>query len=312
MQIHLSLESLRHEPRPIHWAMGFFDGVHTGHRRVMHSATTPGALRGVLTFARHPLALLCPEKQPLLLTPDAEYKAELIAREGGADLLLRLPFTPELAALSPESFLDALAGVSRIAGISVGANWRFGSGGSGTPELLQREGRKRGFRVCVNPLSSAGGECVSSSRIRAALAAGALSEVAAMLGRRFCAVGQVQHGQHLARRLGFPTANLRLPAQAALPPFGVYRVLCHTGSGSYPGLANLGLRPTIHEATKVPGLETHLPGHELDLYGQRIAVEFIDFMRPERAFASLEELQAQVQRDLAAFASAQQAWHPAP
>ena len=283
---------------PIHWAIGFFDGVHTGHRRVMHSAATPGALRGVLTFCPHPLALLCPERRPLLITPEAEQKADLIARVGGADVLLTLPFTPELAALSPEAFLDALCAASRVAGISVGANWRFGSGGGGTPDLLRREGERRGFRVCVCELEQADAAPVSSRRIRAALADGCLEQAVAMLGHAYALCGCVRHGRHLARQLGFPTANIDIHADTALPPFGAYRVLCHTPQGSFPGVANLGLRPTVHANADAPVLEVHLPGQQLSLYGCRLVVEMQRFLRPECRFASVDELRARVVQDI--------------
>lgn len=302
MQVYHSLDELRAVQQPIHWAMGFFDGVHTGHARVLRAADSPGALRGVLTFAQHPLALLCPEKQPLLLTPDAAQKAELLERIGGAELLLRLPFTPELARMRPAEFLDALAAVCRIAGVSVGVNWHFGRGGEGTAELLRQEGARRGFRACVSEMAQAYAAPVSSSRIRAALAAGRLAEVQAMLGHPFALCGEVRHGQHLARKLGFPTANIAVPEQAALPPFGVYRVLCHAPQGSFPGIANLGLRPTIREQVKAPGLEVHLPGRQVELYGCRIVVELHEFLRPERSFASVEALREQVLQDIARLA----------
>lgn len=300
MQIYHSLDDLRTVQRPIHWAMGFFDGVHLGHRRVMLSADTPGALRGVLTFHPHPLALLCPERAPLLITPDAAQKAELIERVGRADILLQLPFTPELAGTSPAGFLDALQAVCHVAGISVGANWHFGRGGSGNAALLQQEGARRGFRVCICELAQEGAAPVSSGRIRAALAAGQLREAESMLGHPFSICGVVQHGQHLARQLGFPTANIPVAPGAALPAYGVYSVRCHTEQGVYPGIANLGIRPTIQEHKPGPGLEVHLPGQKLELYGSRLSVELLHFLRAERAFASLDELQMQIRLDVQA------------
>ena len=298
MQVFSSFGELRALSRPVHWAMGFFDGVHTGHRRVILSAHTPGALRGVLTFSSHPLALLRPEQQPLLLTPHADYKAQLLAA-AGADVLLRLPFTPELAALSPQDFLDALSAHCRIAGISVGANWRFGRGGSGTPALLQQEGGRRGFRVSVNDLALLGMAPVSSSRIRSTLQAGQLEEAGALLGRPFAIAGVVEHGRQLARKLGFPTANISGLEQAALPPFGVYQVLCRLGSSALTGIANLGLRPTIQEHIKTPRLEVHFPGWQGNLYGHLLTVELRRFMRPERTFPGIDALKAQLQRDIA-------------
>lgn len=288
------LQALRH---PVHWAMGFFDGVHIGHQRVILSAGSEGALRGVLTFERHPLALLRPEQQPLLLTPDAEYKAELISRTG-ADVLLRLPFTPALAAMPPADFLDALGAACGIAGISVGANWRFGRGGSGTAHLLEHEGRHRGFRVCVCDLAMLGMQPVSSTRIRHALQAGALEEAGALLGRPFAISGTVEHGQRLARQLGFPTANIAGLQQAALPPFGVYHVRCCVDERPLTGIANLGLRPTVHEQVKQPRLEVHFPGWSGDLYGRRLTVELRRFLRPERTFSGLDDLRDQICRDL--------------
>lgn len=293
-----SLAELHTEQRPIHWAMGFFDGVHVGHQRVIQSAATPGALRGVLTFEQHPLALLCPERQPALLTPDADHKARLLAQLGGADLLLRLPFTPDLAALSPTDFLDALGAASHVAGISVGANWHFGRGGSGSADLLQQEGARRGFTVHVCSLAQAGGSTVSSSRIRTELAAGHLPMVEQLLGHPFCIVGTVQHGLHMARQLGFPTANLSLAPHAALPPFGVYAVQCRVGDQLLAGIANLGCRPTVQEHAATPALEVHFPHRQLELYGRRLVVTLRHFLRAERRFDSIDDLKSQILRDI--------------
>ena len=297
MRLCSSMDELRDLAHPVHWAIGFFDGVHIGHQRVILSADSPGALRGVLTFAGHPLALLRPELQPRLLTPCAEVKAELISRTG-ADVLLRLPFTPELAAQSPEAFLDALCSACHVVGISVGANWRFGRGGAGTAELLELEGRRRGFDVRINDMAQLGLAPVSSTRIRQAVERGALEEAGAMLGRPFAISGTVEHGQRLARKLGFPTANIGGLEQAALPPFGVYHVRCRMGHRFLSGIANLGLRPTIDESVKTPRLEVHFPGWEGDLYGHLLSVELCRFLRPERAFANLEALRAQIQSDI--------------
>ena len=302
MQIFDHPEQLRELHAPVHWAMGFFDGVHRGHRQVIQAAQSPGALRGVLTFDRHPLELLQPERAPQLLTPDARQKAELISA-AGAELLLRLPFTAELAAMSPAAFPDMLAAACPIAGISVGANWRFGRGGCGTPELLRRLGELRGFSVSVQELTLAGESPVSSSRIRTELAAGHLPEVEAMLGRPFAVAGVVEHGQHLARQLGFPTANVHVAERAALPPAGVYRVRCRIHGELRCGIANLGLRPTIDEQIKTPRLEVHLPGWQGDLYGCYLTVELLELLRTERRFPSLDALKAQIQRDVAAISA---------
>lgn len=301
--VYQSFEELRALERPIHWAMGFFDGVHSGHRRVMRSADTPGALRGVLTFEQHPLALLRPEAQPLLLTPDPEQKVQLIAGEGGADFLLRLPFTPELAACTPEAFLHKLAACCCICGVSVGANWRFGRGGSGTVSLLQQLGQQLGFRVCVSELALSRGEPVSSSRIRAAVAAGQLDTARELLGHSFDLTGEVKPGQRLARQLGFPTANISPYPHAALPPYGVYRARCHVGGELRDGIANLGLRPTVCEGAAAPLLEVHFPHWQGDLYGHRLSVELLSFIRPEQKFDDLDGLKQRIEEDIRALSA---------
>ncbi len=298
MKIFHSLDEVRILRQPIHWAIGFFDGVHRGHVRVMQSANTPEALRGVITFRQHPLALLRPDDQPLLITPNARHKGQLIAELGGADVLLCLPFDAELAALTPVQFLDALGAVCHIAGISVGENWHFGAGGTGNAELLVREGARRGWRTCICPLEQLSGEPVSSHRIRAALTAGDLQLASSLLGHPFVLAGTVEHGQHLARRLGFPTANIPILPHSILPPAGAYAVSARVGNSLLPGIANLGLRPSIAEQRKLPRLEVHFPDWQGDLYESFLLVQICRFIRPEQQFSSLEALQRQVFADI--------------
>ena len=282
---------------PVHWAMGFFDGVHRGHRRVIESADTPEALRGVLTFAQHPLAVLAPQRQPKLITPVAEQKRALLA-ELGVQVLLELPFTPELAATGPREFLDALRGVCRMAGISVGRNWHFGKGGVGNAAFVEAYAAEHGLRACVQDMAELQGERICSSRIRELLQEGNLPLAQEMLGHAFSIHGTVEPGQKLARKLGFPTANMQIHPSAVLPPFGVYEVAASVEGTVVRGIANLGLRPTIDEAQKVLRLETHLLGWQGDLYGRPLQVELLRFLRPERKFASVAGLQAQIAADI--------------
>lgn len=298
MNILSSFGELRSLNCPVHWAMGFFDGVHRGHRRVIESADTPGALRGVFTFAEHPLALLWPEIQPKLLTPDAEQKAALM-EELGVDVMLRLPFTRFVAALSPVEFLDKLRTACPIAGISVGTNWRFGRDGAGDTELVQEYAARHGIRACVQNLLEQSGETICSSRIRAALAAGRLAACEDLLGHPFTVCGTVEHGQHLARQLGYPTANITLPGNAALPPFGVYAVTARCGEHTLLGMANIGLRPTINETEKPVRLEAHFVNWSGDLYGRRLEVALTRYIRPELRFDGIESLRKQITLDLA-------------
>ncbi len=286
---------------PVHWAMGFFDGVHRGHRRVIESADSPGALRGVLTFEQHPLTLLAPVRAPRLLTPHAGHKAALL-QSLGVDVLLVLPFTPALAGMEAREFLVALAAAcpAGMAGVSVGENWHFGKGGCGDAGFLRRWGEANQCRVCVQPMLQDAGETVCSSRIRQLLAAGELERVAHGLGHPFCVCGVVEQGQRLARQLGFRTANITVPAAAALPPMGVYEVAFSYAGERLRGVANLGLRPTISEAEKPVRLEVHVVGGwQGDLYGCELTVELCRFIRPERRFDSLEALRAQMAADVA-------------
>lgn len=292
-----SIAELASVNMPVHWAMGFFDGVHRGHRRVIESADTPGALRGVLTFAQHPLAVLAPQRQPKLITPVAEQKRALLA-ELGVQVLLELPFTPELAATGPREFLDALRGVCRMAGISVGRNWHFGKGGVGNAAFVEAYAAEHGLRACVQDMAELQGERICSSRIRELLVAGNLPLAQEMLGHAFSIAGVVEPGQKLARKLGFPTANMLIHPAAVLPPFGVYEVAASVEGTVVRGIANLGLRPTIDEAQKVLRLETHLLGWQGDLYGRPLQVELLRFLRPERKFASVAGLQAQIAADI--------------
>lgn len=293
MKILHSIEELAALNHPVHWAMGFFDGVHRGHRRVIESADTPGAWRGVLTFAQHPLAVLVPEKQPRLITPVAAQKRALIEALG-VDVLLELPFTRELAAMAPLAFLDSLRAACPVAGVSVGRNWHFGKGGVGNAVFVEEYAAAHGLRACVQKLAELEGEQICSTRIRELLAAGDLLRAEMMLGHPFSICGVVEHGQHLARRLGFPTANIEVHPMAMLPPAGVYEVRVD----GMRGIANLGLRPTIQESRKVVRLETHLLDWNGDLYGRELLVELRRFLRPERRFASVDELRAQIEADV--------------
>lgn len=302
MQIFHSFAELNKVPCPVHWAMGFFDGIHLGHQRVIESACSPGSLRGVLTFQPHPLALLRPELAPALLTPYPNAKADLMSKLA-VDVLLVLPFTPELAALGPHEFLNTLCSHCTVAGISVGSNWHFGKGGSGNVDFLRCEAQARNFTACVNDMLRINGDTVCSTRIRALLREGQIEQANAMLGRHFSIQGTVEHGQKLARTLGFPTANISLPRNAALPKPGVYKVQATLDGEPRSGIANIGLRPTICEDFKPTRLEAHFPNWRGDLYGKELSVQLTRFIRPEQKFSSIDMLKTQIERDIACLKS---------
>jgi riboflavin kinase / FMN adenylyltransferase len=287
-------------------AAGVFDGVHRGHQAVIGRAVElapklgPNVQAGVLTFSPHPTAVLRPESSPLLLTPGKEKSAHLAAC--GIDFILELPFTPELAALPAEDFLALLApnrGLDKgqLRGVCCGQDWTFGYRRQGDLAYLRTAGDRLGFQVQgVAPLLD-GPAPISSTRIRHALAAGALDEVERLLGRPYELVGTVVQGRQLGRKLGFPTANLPLPPNKALPPLGVYAVDGQTANGLFCGVANLGLRPTVDSGSVAPTFEVHLFDAVEDLYGQTLRVRLRQHLRSEQAFSSLEALQAQIATD---------------
>jgi len=271
-------------------AVGFFDGVHLGHRAILESADV------ALTFRRHPLSVIAPERAPRLIMP---VEARLAAiGECGVETVA-LEFDAATAALSPEEFAD-LHFVRRFrrpaAAIRVfcGENWRFGRGGAGDAALL----RRLGFDVAVVPYTIYKGGPVSSSRIREALEGGLVEDANAMLGRRFRAEGRVMPGKKEGRRLGRPTLNLDMSGLELRLPLGVYAV---HACGEL-AIANYGLAPTFGErAWERPVLEVHFSG-AAPVVAQSpgpVAVEFERFVRGERKFGSVEELARQIEADCA-------------
>ena len=291
-------------PRPargICFAMGMFDGVHLGHQHVIRSAQLDAAAYGarttVITFDPHPLAVVNPERAPLLLqTLDQRLRAIATL---GADAVLVNQFTPDFAALTGEDFIRCLQrDAGPIRSFSVGHGFHFGFQRSGNVPLLRSLGAELGFTTNACAPVSIGEERVSSSLVRQSLRAGNLKQVAEFLGRPYSFAGVVQHGDHLGRQLGFPTANLDVRG-LELPPFGVYAARVHTGSRTLPGALNLGLRPTIRSGRELR-FEVHLIDFNEDLYGQEIEVVFVAKLRDEKKFSGPDALKAQIAKDVAA------------
>ena len=264
-------------------AIGTFDGVHLGHREVIRGSDT------VVTFDPHPLSVINPEAQPKLLTP-FEIKRDLIAGLGVEELVV-VPFDRELAARSAEWFVEDVL-VQRLAAeqVSVGENFRFGKAARGTPELLDSRPE---FETRVVPLVEVAGEAVSSSHIRGLVAAGDVSHAAEFLGGPFLFESEVVEGDRRGRTLGMPTANLVPDDRLVYPGHGVYAAWAH----GYPAAVNVGVRPTF-DTGRGPLVEVHLIGFEGDLYGEPLRVAFVERMRGERRFESVEALVEQMQRDV--------------
>jgi riboflavin kinase/FMN adenylyltransferase len=264
-------------------AIGTFDGVHLGHRAVIEGSDT------VLTFDPHPLAVIRPEAMPKLLTPFT-VKRDLVAGLGVEELVV-IPFDRELASRSAEEFVEeVLVGRLGASQVSVGENFRFGKGARGDPEFLRSRSE---FETRVVPLVEVAGETVSSSHIRGLVAAGEVAQAAGFLGGPFLFEGTVVAGDRRGRDLGIPTANIVPDDRLVSPGHGVYAAWAH----GYPAAVNVGVRPTF-ETGRGLLVEAHLIGFEGELYGQTLRIAFLERMRGEKRFESVEALVAQMHRDI--------------
>ena len=282
------------------YAIGNFDGVHRGHQAVLARARklaeTLSAPSAALTFEPHPADFFAGRPVVFRLTPFAEKAAALAAC--GVSGIVSLTFDAELAALPAQAFIEEVL-VRRLdlAALVVGADFHFGKGRSGSPQLLQRAGEAQGFRVEIADKVEDGGEVISSTAIRRALERGDLAAAEPMLGRRYAVSGEVIGGQRLGRTLGVPTANIALAATNRLA-FGVYAVQARLGERRLGGVASFGVRPTADNGA--PLLETFLFDFADDIYGQSLTVEFVGRIRAELKFDSLDALKAAMADDIAA------------
>ncbi|WP_071455903.1 bifunctional riboflavin kinase/FAD synthetase [Gloeomargarita lithophora] len=289
-------ETLSHVLTPTAIALGNFDGLHRGHRAVIDPILhDPEAQATVVTFRPHPVEYFSGQPRALL-TPLAE-KQEILASWGVQQLVL-LTFDRELAQLTPAAFLtEIVAKHLQARRVSVGFDFCFGRERQGNAELLQKLGQKMGITVTIIPECRLDGERISSSRVRELLLAGQPEQVQRLLGRPYQLMGEVVRGQSLGHKLGFPTANLHLPARKFLPRQGVYcvEVMGEPWPQAQPGVMNLGYRPTVDGQTLTA--EVHLLVWQGDLYGQQLWVGLRHFLRPEQKFAGVSALQAQIQQD---------------
>ena len=297
-------------PAPAVLCLGNFDGVHIAHATLLragqalanrlqteHAGAEP-ILCGVFCFFRPSGDYFLKENtHPTHLTT---LKDRIMAlRELGADLVWLCDF-PTVRDLAPADFARLLKTNCGCAGIVCGYNHRFGKNAQGTPALL--EAVFGAGRVEVVPALHLEGAPVSSSRIRACLQRGDMETATKLLGHPYALESKVLHGKALGHTWGFPTANQNFPADRLIPALGVYAVRCHTPQGIFPGVANIGLRPSVEQPGRV-NCETHIIGFDGNLYGARIKVEFLKFLRPEQKFDSVDALTAAIRRDtLAAIA----------
>jgi len=295
------LKPLQQREKPIVLACGFFDGVHIGHRRVLERALAGARRLGgeawVMTFDAHPLKVLKPEAAPLLIT-STNHKLSLL-HQAGLDGCILLPFSRELAATPAEAFAQWLFHCApTLREVVTGENWHFGAKAQGTPQMLADLGAHMHIQVIAAPPVMHGGETVSSSRIRQAITCGNLAEATLMLGRPPSVLGTVVHGRAIGRTLGYPSANID-PHNEALPPLGVYAVQAFVDGTLYDGAMNFGTRPTFdHDQAVPPLLELHLLDFNGSLYDQDIEAFFIERLRDEWYFATIDELKTQIADDV--------------
>jgi riboflavin kinase / FMN adenylyltransferase len=271
------------KPARRHVAIGTFDGVHVGHRAVIEGADT------VLTFEPHPLRILNPEAAPKLIMP-FEIKRDVIEGLGVKELVV-IPFDEQFTRIEAEEFIGGVL-VERLGAqrVSVGENFRFGSRARGDPGMLAAHDE---FETRVVPLVEVDGETVSSSRIRALIAAGDVATAGRCLAAPFLLEGEVVEGDRRGRTLGFPTANLVPDDSLVVPGHGVYAGFANGA----PAAINVGVRPMFHTGRGLL-VEAYLIDYDGDLYGRRVRVAFIARLRGEKRFPSVDDLVAQMHRDV--------------
>jgi riboflavin kinase / FMN adenylyltransferase len=284
--------------------IGTFDGVHLGHQALLRTTLETASRRGLgavaLTWDRHPAMTLRPEVAPPLLT-STERRLELLA-QGGIEVAV-LPFDDVLSHLSPEDFAaEILSRRLNARAVIVGRGWRFGHRARGDVATLQELGTRLDFEVLPQPLTEARGGPVSSTRIRAAVAAGDMDETGGLLGRRWDFDGTVIHGDKRGAGLGYPTANLLLDPALVRPARGIYAGRAQRNGSSHPAAVSVGVNPQFGgEPGRSPvRIEAYLLDFEGDLYGEVLRVELHAKLRDERAFDSVEQLVRQMDLDVEA------------
>jgi riboflavin kinase/FMN adenylyltransferase len=278
--------------------IGVFDGVHLGHRhlisRLKELARQQSILSGVITFSQHPQEVLSPRNRLPSIT-GIERRLALL-RDEGVDIVIPLPFTPQLANLSPREFLTLLKEYLKMKGLVVGPDFALGKDRQGDIDALRRLGQEMAFSVTVVPPMTIDGEVVSSTAIRKALAEGDMKRAHKLLGRPFKLEGQVVTGNGRGATLGFPTANLQVAPGQALPAGGVYACRAYIEGKAYPAMTNIGSRPTFGGGEQL--IEVYILDYNGDLYGRELAIDIIGRLRDEKKFDTAEQLKEQIAEDV--------------
>ncbi len=286
-------------PSPVWLTIGVFDGVHLGHqailRRMVEGSQSDSATSLVVTFHPHPAVVLGKIENPRYLTSPQE-RARLLG-EAGVDVVITLPFSLQTASLSAEEFMQWLSSRFEIRKLLVGTDFALGRGREGNLTRLRQIGEQLGYAVQVIEPVLLEGERISSSLIRDYLQKGEVRQASRLLGRYYRITGTVIHGDGRGKQLGFPTANLQFWEEQLLPAGGVYATWAWVNGIRYPSVTNLGYRPTFDQNSPRPHLETHLLDFQQNLYHQTVELEFVQHLRSEIRFGSVDALIQQVNQD---------------
>jgi riboflavin kinase/FMN adenylyltransferase len=278
--------------------IGTFDGVHLGHQHLVQTVARQArerkAVAVVLTFQPRPIEILKPEIPSSYLC-SLETRIRLL-RQAGADVVVPVTFTRELSLMSAFDFANVLVRYASMCMLVGGPDLAIGHGRQGTPEVLREIGSRLHFEVMVVPVHNIDGEPVRSSAVRRAITDGEVRRAAKLLGRNYALDGVVVHGDGRGRTIGVPTANVAVEDRLTLPGDGIYAVYFHFGGQRWPAAASIGVRPTFNGTGR--SLEVHLLDFDGDLYGRRCEVEFVERLRPEERFESVEDLVRQIQQDI--------------
>ncbi len=287
---------LKQQPRVV--ALGYFDGLHIGHRALLcemrNRARKDGLKPAVFTFDQHPSSIFRSDYRGLILQPKERLRR---LEEAGVEDLVLAPLIPNVYNLSPETFFAEVLCEQLCAQVLIcGTDFTFGQGAKGDITLLRQLCTDKQLELVVVPDVELLGQKVSSTQIRELLQAGEMELVNQALGADYCLWGTVIHGQQLGRKLGFPTVNLKLDTDLLRPKFGVYASVVYWQNQVMPAVSSLGIRPTVSDAKQVL-LESHIYHQQLNLYGEEICVRLLKFIRPELTFATVAELKEQVDTD---------------
>lgn len=288
-----------HIEEPTALSLGKFDGVHRGHEALIDQLMrykNQGLKAAVFTFDIPPKKLTENQNYRLLTTNEEK---RVLFEERGVDYLLQCPFTPEIMHMEPEDFVEWLVRSLHVRSIVVGTDFHFGHNRRGDHVLLEQLSGQLGYELVVVDKLQYWGRDISSSYVREEILKGNLEIANELLGYPFFVQSEVIHGRQLGRTLGIPTINMELPAEKLLPPKGVYVTRLMIDGNFCTGVTNVGQKPTVNNTNKV-SVETHILDYEGDLYGHTLCVSFLAYLRPEQKFASVEELKAQMERDIAA------------